>query len=101
MMLGKNIGETMNSELIEKNIQYQKDIKEIAKMIFHSFYYDEEQSLTYPPGSNFYEKDSLEQVYPKAEKIYRFFSSVDDVKKTLRFLHELSPVKGLELMNSL
>jgi hypothetical protein len=91
----------MNAELIEKNLKYNQDLQEIAKMIFHAFYYDEDKSLSYPPDSNQYEKDNIEEILPKAEKIYRFFSSADDAKKTLRFLHEVSPIKGLEIINSL
>lgn len=91
----------MNNEIIEKNLNYQSEINEIAKMIFHSFYYEEEQSLTYPPGSEQYEKDNISQMYPKAEKVYRFFPSVAEAKRALKFLHELSPIKGLEIMNSL
>lgn len=91
----------MDQEIIEKNIKYNQELKEIAKMIFHAFYYEEEQSLSYPPGSNLYEKDHIDELIPKAEKIYRFFSSVDEVKNTLKFIHEVNPVKGLEIMNSL
>lgn len=91
----------MNKELVEKNIRYNKELNEIAKMIFHAFYYDEDKSLTYPPDSNQYEKDSIEEILPKAEKIYKFFSSVEDAKKSLKFLHEINPIKGLEIINSL
>lgn len=91
----------MNIELVEKNKNYQSDIEQIAKMIFHSFYFEEEQSLTYPPGSDQYEKDSIDEIYPKAEKVYRFFSSVDEAKKALKFIHELNPLIGLEMMKSL
>jgi len=91
----------MNNDIMEKNVAYQNDVKEIARMIFHSFYFEEEQSLTYPPGSNQYEKDNLDEIYPKAEKVYRFFSNVSEAKKALKFLHEINPIKGLEVMNSL
>jgi hypothetical protein len=91
----------MNKDISDKNISYQNDIRDIAKMIFHSFYFEEEQSLTYPPGSDQYEKDHIAEIYPKAEKVYRFFSNVTEAKRALKFLHEMSPVKGLEIMNSL
>jgi len=91
----------MDTELVEKSLKYNKDLHDIAKMIFHAFYYDEDKSLAYPPDSNQYEKDSIEEILPKAEKIYRFFYSVEEAKKSLRFLHEVSPIKGLEIINSL
>jgi len=91
----------MNTEIMEKNLRYNQEIQEIAKMIFHAFYYDENQSLSYPPDSNQYEKDYIEELLPKAEKVYRFFSSVEEAKNSLKFLHEVSPIKGLEIMNSL
>ena len=91
----------MNQDISEKSVSYQNEVREIAKMIFHSFYFEEEQSLTYPPGSDLYERDSINEIYPKAEKVYRFFSNVNDAKKALKFLHEMSPHKGLEIMNSL
>lgn len=91
----------MNKDLVEKNKSYQSDIREIAKMIFHSFYFEEEQSLTYPPGTDLYERDHIEEMYPKAEKVFRFFKSVEEAKKALKFIHEINPLKGLELMNSL
>jgi len=91
----------MDSSILEKNVAYQNDVNEIAKMIFHSFYFEEEQSLTYPPGTDLYEKDNIEEMYTKAEKIYKFFPNVKEAKRALRFLHEMSPIKGLEIMNSL
>lgn len=91
----------MNNDMIEKNLAYQNDINELAKMIFHSFYFEEDQSLTYPPGSDQYEKDNIEEMLTKAEKVYRFFPNVTEAKRALKFLHELSPIKGLEIMNSL
>lgn len=94
-------GDKMNTNIVEKNVAYQNDIRDIAKMIFHSFYFEEEQSLTYPPGSNLYEKDHIEGIIPKAEKVYRFFPNVTEAKRALKFLHEMSPIKGLEIMNSL
>ena len=91
----------MNNEIVEKNLAYQNEVREIAKMIFHSFYFEEEQSLTYPPGSNLYEKESLDEILPKAEKIYKFFPNALEAKRALKFIHELNPIKGLEIMNSL
>lgn len=91
----------MNTELVEKNLKYNQDLYEIAKMIFHAFYYDEDKRSSYPPDSEQYEKDSIEEILPKAEKIYRFFSSSEEAKNALRFIHEVSPVKGLEIINSL
>lgn len=91
----------MNKDIAEKNKAYQSDVREIAKMIFHSFYFEEEQSLTYPPGSDLYEKDNIEEMYSKAEKVFRFFNSAEEAKKALKFIHEINPLKGLELMNSL
>jgi len=91
----------MNNEMVEKNVSYQNEVREIAKMIFHSFYFEEEQSLTYPPGSDLYEKENLDEILPKAEKIYKFFPNVVEAKRALKFIHELNPIKGLEIMNSL
>ena len=91
----------MNNDIVEKNVVYQNEVREIAKMIFHSFYFEEEQSLTYPPGSDLYEKENLEELLPKAEKVYKFFPNVSEAKRALKFLHELNPIKGLEIMNSL
>ena len=91
----------MIDEIKEKNLHYQNEVRDIAKMIFHAFYFDEQESLCYPPESKQSEKDCLDTLLAKAEKIYRFFPSAEEAKKSLKFLHEISPIKGLEIMNSI
>ena len=91
----------MNKEITEKNLAYQSEINEIAKMIFHAFYFDEQISLSYPPDSNHYEKDSLQELLPKAEKIHKFFNSLEESKNCLKFMHEINQIKGAEFISSL
>jgi hypothetical protein len=91
----------MNQEILEKNLAYQKDIEEVARMLFHAFYYDEQERAAYPPDSDQYEKNHLDELYAKAEKILRFFPNVQEAKRSLKFLNEINHVKGLEIVHSL
>lgn len=109
----------MNPELIQKNLDYQKDVEQIAKMLFHAFYYDEEEILEnidetatcgdlYDrleaqglPGAEVYEKAMTAILMEKAEKIFGFFSSVEDAKKTIQFLQNVNPAKAKEIIDEM
>ena len=90
----------MNNDLTEKNIVYQENVLQIAKLVFHAFYYDDEDRLNYSPTEE-YEKDNVTELLPKAEKIYQFFGSADEAKKAIRFLHTVNPMKAKEIFNEL
>ena len=90
----------MNTDYVEKNLVYQDQVKQIAKMVFHSFYYDEEEKRDYVP-SDLYEKEAIESLLPMGEKIFKFFDSADEAKKAIRFLHTVHPIKAKEIFDEL
>jgi hypothetical protein len=90
----------MNNELVEKNVAYQEQVVQIAKLVFHAFYYDEEEKLNYSPAED-YEKDSVNELLDKAEKIFQFFGSTEEAKKAIRFLHTVNPMKAKEIFDEL
>lgn len=109
----------MNQELIQKNLNYQKDVEQIAKMLFYAFYYDKEEILKtidntascsdlYDvfetqelPNIENYEKAMTAILMEKAEKIFGFFSSIEDIKKTIQFLQNVNPSKSKEIIDEI
>lgn len=90
----------MNNELVEKNLVFQDNVHQIAKLVFHAFYFDDEERLNYTPAED-YEKDGINDLLPKAEKIFQFFGSTEDAKKAIRFLHTVNPMKAKEIFDEL
>lgn len=106
----------MDKNIVQKNIEYQKDVKNIAKMLFHAFYYDEEElkeelisknpdlahfHLSKLPGTEIYEEYMIVALLEKADKFFQFFSSVDDAKKTIQFLQTVNPHKAKEILDEM
>ena len=91
----------MNTDFVEKNIEYQEQVEQIAKFVFHAFYYDEEEKATYVSGPDLYERELIGDLLHKGEKIYGFFGSATEAKKALRFLHTVNPMKAKEILDEL
>lgn len=92
----------MNNDFVEKNVAYQEEIQQIAKFVFHAFYYDEEEKAMWPGGGpDAYERDSVSDLLPKAEKILSFFGSAADAKKAMRFLHTINPMRAKDIIDEL
>jgi hypothetical protein len=90
----------MNNDYVEKNLVYQDQVQQIAKLVFHVFYYDEEEKLNYSPAEA-YEKEVTDDLLPMAEKILHFFGTADEAKKAIRFLHTVNPIKAKEIFDEL
>lgn len=90
----------MNNDYVEKNLVYQEQVQQIAKLVFHAFYYDEEEKLNYSPAED-YEKEIIDDLLPMAEKIFHFFGTADEAKKAIRFLHTVNPIKAKEIFDEL
>lgn len=90
----------MNNDYVEKNLVYQDQVKQIAKVVFHAFYYDEEEKLNYSPSED-YEKEVIDELLPMAEKIFHFFGTAEEAKKAIRFLHTVNPIKAKEIFDEL
>lgn len=90
----------MNNDYVEKNLVYQDQVQQIAKLVFHAFYYDEEEKLNYSPAEA-YEKEVIDDLLPMAEKIFHFFGTADEAKKAIRFLHTVNPIKAKEIFDEL
>jgi len=90
----------MNNDYVEKNLVYQDQVHQIAKLVFHAFYYDEEEKLNYSP-TEAYEKEITDDLLPMAEKIFHFFGTADEAKKAIRFLHTVNPIKAKEIFDEL
>lgn len=113
----------MDTDMVQKNLNYQQDIAQIAKMLFHAFYLDEEELISAVddnkddpltcgdiyersialglPGAEVYERTLVAALMEKAEKFFQFFASVDDAKKTIHFLHTVNPVKAREIIDEM
>lgn len=91
----------MNEEITKKNIAYQEDITKIAKSLFYSFYYDEEERIDEAKNQKEYEEMNIELLKPKAETILNFFESYTEAIKTIRFLHIKSPHKAKEIFDTI
>ena len=85
-------------QIVEKNVNFHEQVTQIAKLLFHAFYFDEEEHFSDPDT---YEKDGVLELADKADKIYRFFGSADDAKKAIRFLHTVNPIKAKEIFDEL
>jgi len=90
----------MNNELVEKTVAYQENVSQIAKLVFHAFYYDDEEKLNYTPTED-YERDGINDLLDKAEKIFQFFGSTEEAKKAIRFLHTVNPMKAKDIFDEL
>lgn len=112
----------MDNNMVQKNLDYQRDIDQIAKMLFHAFYFDEEEIISslakedYPltcgdvyersiemglPGAEVYERTLVAALAEKAEKFFQFFPSIEDAKKTIRFLQAVNPGKAKEIIDEM
>lgn len=91
----------MNQDLCEKNKNYQGQIIQVTTVLFHAFYYDEEERLNHLPAAETYERDSIHELLPKGEKIFDYFGNAESAIKALRFLHTVSPVKAKEIVDEL
>lgn len=91
----------MNNDYVEKNLVYQDQVQQIAKLVFYAFYYDEEEKLNFSPTPEVYEKEVVNELLPMAEKIFQFFGSAEEAKKSIRFLHTVNPIKAKEIFDEL
>jgi len=109
----------MDNSIVQKNLKYQKDVEQIAKMLFHAFYYDDEfvivtegrnqltcseiskTELESEFSNSFYEQTLLSSFTEKADKFLQFFSSVKDAKKTIQFLQTVNPIKAKEIVDGM
>ena len=87
-----------NIQVVKKTVNFHEQVTQIAKLLFHAFYFDEEQHLNDPDT---YEKEGVVDLVDKADKIYRFFGSADEAKKAIRFLHTVNPIKAKEIFDEL
>lgn len=91
----------MNSTMIEKNIAYQQQIEQIAKMLFYAFYYNEEEAANYLPDVQFYDNQQIRGLMEKADKVFQYFKSAEEAKKTIHFLQVINPIKAKEIFDIL
>lgn len=86
---------TMNKDYVEKNLVYQDQIEKIAKQLYHSFYNDEKNEYGTTP------EETIKNLLPMAEKMFNFFETASEAKKTIRFLHTINPIKAKEIFDEL
>jgi len=90
----------MNNNYVEKNLVYQDQVQQIAKLVFHAFYYDEEEKFN-ASSPEVYEKEVISDLLPMSDKIFQFFGTADEAKKAIRFLHTVNPIKAKEIFDEL
>ena len=88
----------MDQKLVEKTKVYHDQILQIAKLLFHAFYYDEEEKGIAPDN---YEREGVESLLDVSDKIFQFFGSADEATKAIRFLHTVNPIKAKEIFDEL
>jgi hypothetical protein len=91
----------MDKELVEKNLNYQNEIKSIAKYIFRLFYFNEDEQLSLALNNEEYQEYGIEKLLDVSEKILGHFESAEEAKKTFKFLNSVAPMYGKEIVESL
>jgi hypothetical protein len=87
----------MNNDYVEKNLVYQDQVQQIATIIYHAFYCEEEEFK-----EPFCEpKEAINNLIPMSEKIFRYFENANEAKKAIRFLHTVNPIKSKEIFDEL
>lgn len=106
----------MNKETIKKNIDYQKDVREIATSLFYCFYiqYYENDFLQYleieddisiisDENKEFkrFKEESIFELMSKAEKFLEYFKDKQKAKETIKFLNVINHKKAKELIEEM
>ncbi len=91
----------MDKELVEKNLNYQNEIKSIAKYVFRSFYFDEDEQLSLALNDEEYQEYGVEKLLDVSEKILGYFDSAEEAKKTFKFLNSVAPMYAKEILESM
>lgn len=90
----------MNNDIVKKNIEYQEKIREIAKILFHAFYYDEEALLDAIDYET-YVRIGTADLMEKSDKFFQFFNNLEDAKATIRYLKIVNPKKAKEIIEEM
>lgn len=91
----------MDKELIEKNLNYQSEIKSLARLIFLLFFQNEDEQLSLALNQEEYQQYGIEKFSDVSEKILGHFDSAEEAKKTFKFLNAVSPMYAKEIIESL
>lgn len=94
----------MNEDMVKKNIEYQEQVIQIAKMLYHAFFYeDEEEVFHHAPNdaAQIQEQLKVRELTEQAERMFEFFGSAEDAKKTIRFLQTICPEIGKQIIEKL
>ena len=92
----------MNIDYVEKNLVYQEQIEQIAKVLYYLFYYMDEENNPLPLwAAEINETENIRKLLPGADKIFQFFGDAESAKKAIRFLHTINPIKAKEIFDSL
>lgn len=92
----------MNEDMVKKNIEYQGQVEQIAKILYYAFFCEDEEEFLLPSADReFQEKLRVRELTEQAEKVFEFFGSVEDAKKTIRFLQTINPEIGKLIIEGL
>ena len=81
----------MNQELVEKGLNYHREIETIAQSLFYLFYDDSNIDLNF--------ESKVKKLMPKAQKILHFFKNSEKAIAAIRFFHTVEPLKSKEIFD--
>ena len=88
----------MNEELQVRMTIYMDNVRKICEYLFTKFYNTDE----FDPYYNHEAADLKKNEYmDKAERLYQFFGSVEEIKKMMEFLNTVNPGMAKELTDGL
>ena len=87
------------TEQIQTNMKiYMENMRKISEYLFAKFYNTDEFDPYYNHDSADLKKN---ECLDKAERLYQFFGSVEEIKKMMEFLNTVNPGMAKELTDGL
>jgi ribosomal protein S2 len=77
---------------------YKNNVRSIAEYLFHKFYPSDEFDPTFCLEAN---DIAMNRCLDKAEKLYKFFDNVQDIKRMVEFLNIVNPNMAKEMVDEL
>lgn len=86
----------MNKELTDKNIEYQDQLHQMSVFLYNNFYKSEEEEATFLE-----ERESINDLMAKSEKIFQYFGSFPEAKKAIKFFHIFNPAATKAILDEI
>lgn len=90
--------DTIETNTVVCMVKYQHNVKLIGDYLYNKFYRHDQFDEQY---SKEVEDIAIQRCLEKAERVYKFFDSVQEVKRMVEFLNTVNPGMAKEMVDGL